>query len=599
MKRCLAILLAAMLVAGCLTGCGQNDGQGSGQTQQSSQQDESSQEQSREQEPSSGEGTSKTPIVTEPVTVSILTCRHEGTTNGADELWFFKYLEYWLSEQGYDVTIDVQQTEEPETAIQLMLNTNSLPDLVWGAGINATNMVKYGATEHIILDWTPYINEETMPNLHSAFQADASALDANICIDGGIYGLPYLSMRQVGGPMLTFGMVDRCYVNSTWLKQCDLEIPANIEEFLDMLRAFKEKITLENGDEVIPLIENANFFEKFLWTCLGFYGNDLSKYGNSVAIKDGEIVVPAYTEQYKAFMEILNTCYSEGLISPDYFTMDSTTATGLAQAGVCGVLCDWTLGNTPDYAEWVEIPPFPIGDTDEIAISLGNTYGALTWASAGTEHPELLALIMDYLYSPEGAMLYNYGPQEGQDPLGLVDGFTVKEDGTITTKLVEEGKFPVFQDYARQYIYSWDYVGYMVRGREYARELGGYPTQASDYSITDVITGQAINGKAMTNYTHDNADGHWRLVSADAVEPYLTAIRLPAAFVDEEDAIRLSDISSVTDNHIDAESAKFASGLRPLNEIDAFQEELKGMNIEDLLEINRKAYSTFLSGYFD
>ena len=92
MKRCLAILLAAMLVAGCLTGCGQNDGQGSGQTQQSSQQDESSQEQSREQEPSSGEGTSKTPIVTEPVTVSILTCRHEGTTNGADELWFFKYL---------------------------------------------------------------------------------------------------------------------------------------------------------------------------------------------------------------------------------------------------------------------------------------------------------------------------------------------------------------------------------------------------------------------------------------------------------------------------------------------------------------------------
>ena len=139
----------------------------------------------------------------------------------------------------------------------------------------------------------------------------------------------------------------------------------------------------------------------------------------------------------------------------------------------------------------------------------------------------------------------------------------------------------------------------MVRGREYARELGGYPTQASDYSITDVITGQAINGKAMTTYTHDNADGHWRLVSGDAVESYLTAIRLPAAFVDEEDAIRLSDISSVTDNHIDAESAKFASGLRPLNEIDAFQEELKGMNIEDLLEINRKAYSTFLSGYFD
>lgn len=586
-KRFGAILLAAVISAGCLTGCGNEEPvkeestsvqSGSTVTQEASQKTEEKKE----------------PITTDPITISILTTRHTVATNDANDCWFFNYLEYWFAQQGYNVTIEVQQTLEVNEQISLLLGTDTLPDLIWGINLNSNNAVLYGAGEGMILDWSPYLNEETMPNVWRFMEEDQNVLLSSTCLDGGIYALP-----KIAPAVQQFGTTERLYINQKWLDECELKNPTNIDEFLDMLRTFKEKVSLESGDEVVPLISNADFFEKYLWTGLGYYGSGLSKYGTAFAIKDEQVVLPAATEDYRTFIEIMNTCYSEGLISPDYFTMGGTTARGLMQAGVCGVLCDYTLTYAPEFQNWVCGNPMTIGDNDEVYVSNVESFKAnQLWASADTEYPEVIAMLVDYLYSDEGANFYLYGPEEGQDPLDMVDGWYYDEVGDITTKLVDNGTYDTFTDYARQYIFSHSDVGYRPVESAYYRELVSLGDGSEIFSYTDAVTGETIDSAVAIRTSHEDHDGHWRLITTETWNPYLTAVRLPKAYLSETDALRVKELSTVLNEHIKAESAKFITGIRPLSEIDAFYEELRQMGVEEFIEIYQNAYSPYMEATF-
>lgn len=590
-RKFLAILLAGSIAAGCLIGCGKtesNPGNATAVTE-SAGKVESSTTVTEETE-------QKGPITTEPITISILTRRHNAT-NDAKDIWFFKYLEYWLSEQGYNITLDVQQTAEADQQIPLMLGTDSLPDLIWGCGLGTSNAVTYGAEEGMLLDWTPYLNEKNMPNLYALLQEEPDALTASICNDGKIYSVPYLSGRDWGDAKLNMSMNHRVYVDTTWMEECNVEMPANLDEFLDMLRAFKNK-KLESGESVTPLVSNADFFQKMLWANLGHYGNEGSAYGTVFTIKDGKVVFPAYTEDYRTVIEIMKTCYDEGLISQDFFTMDKTTARGLMTAGVCGVACDWTMGYVNNFENYVSLAPFAIDD-NEVAMSLDSVYRTgYMWANADTEYPEVLALIVDYLYSDEGSLYYFYGPMEGQDPLEMLDGWYFDEEGNVTTKLVADGTYESFGTYVQQYVYSYMYVGTDKNVTETARKMAGIESTTEEYTITDALTGETVIGQKKQEYTHDNADGHWRLTAMDAQEKHMTVLRLPDVYLTEEDSVRSAELKKVIGDYVKAESAKFITGSRPISEIDTFFEELKKLDVEEYIAIYENAYSTYMDANY-
>ena len=595
-KHFLAVLLAGTMVAGCLAGCGNSEPK-TESSKECTPEASGSSAQAEGTVDSSSKEEQKAPITTDPITISILTTRHGNATNEANDVWIFRYLEYWLNQQGYNVTIDVQQSMEAGDQLAIMLGTDSLPDLIWGPSLSTSNAVIYGAEEGMLLDWTPYLNEETMPNLMALFEEEPDALAASTCIDGAVYSLPYMGERTYGETKLCFSMNYRVYIDSTWMEECNVDMPATMDEFLDMLRAFKNK-KLEGGEEVIPLVSVSNFLEKMIWIQLGHYGNEGSAYGTTFTIKDGEVVYPAFTEDYRTFIEIMNTCYTEGLISQDFFTMDSTTARGLMTSGVCGVACDWTLNNVKDFQNYVALEPFAIGD-NEVVMSLDSLYrtGAL-WANADTEYPEVLALMLDYLYSPEGSMYHWYGPMEGQDPLGMLDGWFLDEEGNITTKLVEDGTYESMGLYAKQYVYPYMYVGNTKGAGPLARALAGAEQNATEYTVTDVVTGKTLTGEKRRDYSHDTADEHWRLISMATQEDHMTAIRLPGVYMTEEDSTRAAELSKVISDYVKAESAKFITGTRPISEIDAFWEELKKLDIEEYIALYKEAYSSYMEQKF-
>lgn len=533
-------------------------------------------------------------VAEEKVTVSLLTTRNSTATNDIEDVWFFKYLA-----QKMNVDFELEQTLETDQRISLMFASDSVPDLVWGIGLSNNDVMVYGVQEGMLLNWKDLITPELMPNTYQAMQDYPDAFTASTAPDGNIYTLPMITGSSYYANTGSFSAAIRMYINKDWMDACGItEIPTTLDEYLEVLRTFKEKDPMGLGENNIPLIGNQEKDKTFVWNALGFHGTATQAYGTSFDLKDNQLVLPCYTEEAKEFITFYNTLYNEGLISPDYFTLDQTAARGLMASGVCGVLGDSTLTAIGDaWPSWVALSPLT-SDVNDVAVAAfnpGYSVGQL-YASAYTEHPEVLARIVDYMYSDEGALYYNYGPMKGtEETLGMVDGWYYDENNRITTDKVVNGEFTDISEYAYQYIKSYSSApGRFDHYSQTAAAMAGIEFPGKEMTIVDKLTGAEIPSLIMDVYTDDNNDGHWRITQSEAMIDHLTAVRLPDVYLTAEQNQRVADLSTVINDYVTAESAKFIVGTRPLSELDAYFEELKSLGIEEYIAIYQEAYAPFL-----
>lgn len=533
-------------------------------------------------------------VAEEKVTVSLLTTRNSTATNDIEDVWFFKYLA-----QKMNVDFELEQTLETDQRISLMFASDSVPDLVWGIGLSNNDVMVYGVQEGMLLNWKDLITPELMPNTYQAMQDYPDAFTASTAPDGNIYTLPMITGSSYYANTGSFSAAIRMYINKDWMDACGItEIPTTLDEYLEVLRTFKEKDPMGLGENNIPLIGNQEKDKTFVWNALGFHGTATQAYGTSFDLKDNQLVLPCYTEEAKEFITFYNTLYNEGLISPDYFTLDQTAARGLMASGVCGVLGDSTLAAIGDaWSSWIALSPLT-SDVNDVAVAAfipGYSVGQL-YASAYTEHPEVLARIVDYMYSDEGALYYFYGPMKGtEETLGVVDGWYYDENNRITTDKVVNGEFTDISEYAYQYIKSYSSApGRFDHYSQTAAAMAGIEFPGKEMTIVDKLTGAEIPSLIMDVYTDDNNDGHWRITQSEAMIDHLTAVRLPDVYLTAEQNQRVADLSTVINDYVTAESAKFIVGTRPLSELDAYFEELKSLGIEEYIAIYQEAYAPFL-----
>ena len=572
MKRFFAMTLTVLLLVGCFAGCGTED----------------SEDWKKPPEVTLATKNAEGLYTTDPVTLTVAVNRHPEAVTESDQIWYFKYMEYWFAQQGYDVTINVE-TVDNDSQLNLMMNSNSMPDIVWAHSLSTSEVVRYGVDEQLLLDWTPYLTPELMPNLLAQYEKNPSMRAAQTAPNGGIYGLPYITPY----PYSTIpGMTNRMFVRKSWLDAAGItSMPTTQEEFLNMLRAFKNVQIA--GKRTTPLISTYSFLEKYLWTCLGFYGTDGTTFGTEFMIKDEQVYLPAYTEEYKEFVKIMHTMYSEGLIPADYYTTSNDQKIAKINDGSTGVHAYYTLQYVgDDYADQVLLGPIPMGGNDDVYVSRLSDYTLNTvWVSSATKYPEVVALMMDFMYSEEGSMLYMYGPELGTDPLGMVDGWFYDDNGLITTYMVGEGKpYSLMELYARDYIRPHDYAG--LRVDPVTTGTGELIT------YTDAVTGApytVIHDRTMTRSSNDE---WWRLETIETWSPYATSIRLPEAYLSKTQMDEMTMIGQAIKTWINNETARFITGKRPLSELDKFMDELRGLGVEDYIAAYRAAYQDFLNRTF-
>ena len=588
-KRFLAaILAAACVLSASLSGC-------------SSQNDSSSSTASGSSAPSgtasgSGSDTSSKPSPADlpKVKLSLLTTRQTTATNDIEDVWVFKYLS-----KVFNVDFELEQTLEANQRISLMFASDSVPDIVWGIGLSNGDAMLYGSEEGMLLDWTDYMNPDLMPNLCKTREDYPDAFIASTLPDGKTYSLPCITGSSYYANTGSFSASVRMYINQAWLNACGLQKPSTLDEYLNVLRTFKQKDPMNLGENNIPLMGNQNKDKDFVWNALGFLGTATQTYGVAFAIKNKEVVLPCYTEEARKFIEFYHTLYTEGLISPDYFTFDQTTARGLMASGYCGVIGDSTLTALGDaFKDWESMSPLTsdVNDMSIASIRPGYSTGLL-YCSSKTKHAERIASIVDYLYSDEGALTYFFGPMKGSEYTDdVVTGWYLDANNEMTMDRVENGEFNSPSEYAYQFIKSTlDVAGRFDHYGSQIKITAGVPDDTQYITITDKLTGNTLQSLAMVKYTDDNNDGHWRLTQSAAMVNNLTEVRLPAVYLSTEDRERVGDLSTVINDYVTAEVPKFIVGTRPLSEMDAYFNELKGLGIEEYIEIHRNAYADYIS----
>ena len=198
-----------------------------------------------------------------------------------------------------------------------MANPNTLTDFVFNAGFSNSDLIRY-ADQGVIIPVEEYI-DNNMPNLKAVF--DKYPEYRKMCEDenGHIWALPWI--EQLGSNKTAIQTVgnNMTYINQKWLDFLGLETPTTVDEFEQVLIAFRDHASeLQNefgiDGSIIPMSCIMNDQDPSL-LINGFgegYGdNDL---GQHIAVTDdGKVISTATTDGFKKGMEWLNKLYDEGL----------------------------------------------------------------------------------------------------------------------------------------------------------------------------------------------------------------------------------------------------------------------------------------------
>jgi ABC-type glycerol-3-phosphate transport system substrate-binding protein len=141
--------------------------------------------------------------------------------------------------------------------------------------------------------------------------------------DGKIWGIPR------NGDASHFPL----WVRQDWLDKYGLEVPSTVEEYENVLKVFKERDPMGNG-QTIPLLTNyAGFYEHWGNTFLGGWLEN----GSGVYIApDGKVYPPFMDPGYKDVLAKFNDWYRKGYMDKETFVFTSNQMTDMIKQGRVG-----------------------------------------------------------------------------------------------------------------------------------------------------------------------------------------------------------------------------------------------------------------------
>lgn len=523
------------------------------------------------------------PIVREgeKITVTLVSTQADAYPSKPEEIWLWEYMRQAMN---IDLQVEHVLGSAKDERLNLMMVSGELPDILIGFNLDSTRLIRYGSVEKQLLDIAPYLTEEYAPNMLKLMEQFPEVRPIITAPDGGIYSV-FDYVEDVGyGPKL--------FIKESWLNGKDMDLPETLDEFTEMLRAFKA----ENPDSV-PLngSVNGNDPRAYLLTALGYVTMDSTAV--SAALKDGKVVIPALDADYVELLKLMKQYYDEGLISPDFFTLEGTAVNaqmveGKAVASGTGAPF-LQLPDAADFQQWVHARPLTSALNEKAFYVGGATVniGGMAF-SAATEHPEVLVRIADFFFGNKGGLYKWNGPwSQSEDTLGIIGGWSF-EEGSNTSYYFEDvksGKYPSTYAAIVSTIAPWG--GSETFG--YRKDVN--PNDGSHGSIwlMQEMAGLETVGKV---YREDYGDDCWRMSREKNAMPYLTTEVYPSiTYFTEDESIRINELRTMIEPFVETETAKFITGVRSLDEFDSYLKELENMGAQELIDFYVRAYETYQS----
>lgn len=421
-KKLLAVLLSTLLAAGTLAGCGGNGNNDSAQANSNSSQAESSQASSSQTE--SSQASSEAPKSFEGVTLTYWCDLNQNVSANFANLGDTPFAQEWQKETGITVEFQHPPAGQSEEQLSFMIQDEQLPDLVEYGWLNYSGGPEKAIQEGVILELTDIINDYC-PNLRKYLDENPD-IDRMIKTDEGhYYCFPFI--RGDDKLCNTIGLMLR----QDWLEDLGMEVPTTIDEWHDVLVAFKEKEGATaplSWEYTMGSLTDANPFAYAYGTCRGFYLGS-----------DGKVHYGPAEEGYKEYLELFRQWYSEGLIDKDLATLALDQVSAKITSGEAGASIGWAgsrmgtwinaaVKTNPDFM--LVCAPYPTinkGDKPEMG-QIDNRYPNQGCVAITTscENIEAAATLMDFAYGEEGHLMFNFGV-EGES-YNMVDGYPTYTD---------------------------------------------------------------------------------------------------------------------------------------------------------------------------
>ncbi len=420
-------------------------------------------------------------------------------------------------------------------ALQLMMASGDLTDMV------QTNWLSLGPQTYIdqkqIYPLNDIIEAGYAPNLKAYIEEDGEIGKMIKTDEGQYYAFPFVRGHET--LLVSTGFILR----SDWLEEDGLAVPETIEDWDAVFAAFKKRCATPYSGA------NFNVFAGGFDTYYGEY------------VKNGKIVYGPIEKNFKNYVTKLNEWYKNGYIDTNYAMLDSTATRSNILNDKAGVVFDSGGGGMGAFLSQkkgqdfdLTGAPYPSHKKGELAkfsnaeLKYGLGGVAIT---TSCENPALAARFLDYGYSEEGHMTYNFG-KEGQS-YDMVEGYPTYVESITNSSNMS-------QMLAHNCLAGvW---GPFVQDKRYLEQFYATPQQQ----------------EAVTNW---------------AKSDYAT-YKIPQIIMTREENREYTAIKTQIDTYVGEAFHEFITGKRSLDTFDAFVKEVKEMGIEDALAIKQAAYERYL-----
>lgn len=518
-------------------------------------------------------------------TIKFYTTQMGGPTGNAADHEKNWYLQYLKNKSGLNIEYTQIMQDSLLEQKSLIFNSGDIPDVLYSFSLTATELMDYGQGQGLILDLRPYITNELTPTMVARLNETPTAVSAITLPNGGIYSIP-----RIDNPANEAGVFCNPW-NTEVLAQMGKELPETLDEAIDILYQFKEEDPLGLGADNWPIGGADSYWMLVDSYYLNAFGFQAPGRGNELSLnKDGKVCYTAYEDVFAEYLKLMSAFYKDGIIHPDYYTMDSAALNALCIEGNLLQVNGPAFVLVPEGFEkfWSSKPltsewnPSPI-----MGKYLGIMIGGMV-LSAQTEYPEAIMRIADWFFTEENAIYTRRGPfEDTEDTYGLFEtGWHLEED-----------------DQGNWVTYYGDVLAKDLQPPTNQLFLPSYNESAgitSNYWGKDGILGtqlmQKWAGMPVTEFKYDltNGDSHYRAHNAEQLLPYQKDLFPTSVFYfTQEENDKIADLVTTLNDHARNEIAKFVTGVRDLSTFPAFQEELKTMGVEDYIAIYDNAYQVF------
>jgi putative aldouronate transport system substrate-binding protein len=473
-----------------------------------------------------------------------------GVKSAMEDIPFYQE---WQKKTGVPLKFTTVPNTKGKEQLTVMLASGDLPDMIefdWAKGFpgGPEKAIKDG----YILKLNDLIDKYA-PNLKK-YLKEHPEVDKMVKTDNGSYyefpfirGDSYLQVFQ--GPI----------IRKDWLDELGLPVPTTIDEWYTTLKAFKEKKGAAASAAFVSVPHPLNDFGAGAF--VGAFGVTKDFYLDNGKVKFGPM-----EPGFKDFLATFRKWYAEGLIDKNLATADTKALDANFASGATGA----TVGNAGGgIGRWQPI----VSAKDPKAVLIGAPYPVLKKGdkpqfgqrdlpfsnqgtvaiSAKSKNAELAVRLLDWGYSTEGSLYFNFG----------TEGVSYKMDNGYPryTDLLMKNPDKLAPAQAMAMYIRGNSNGPFIQDKRYIEQYLALQTQRD----------------AVTTWQNTDIDKH----------------QMPPVTPSPEESTEFAKIKNDLDTLVDEMILKIILGAEPLESFDTYVTKMKSLKIDRAIEIQQAALDRY------